>query len=115
MLLKNEKGVLPLDAAKIRRVAVIGGHADVGMISGGGSAQVDPPGGNAIAPPGQGATHWQDHVSLPHIAARALREKLPYTTVEFDSGQDPTSAVTWPKAQMSQSSLLTNGSQKALI
>ena len=65
VLLKNDKAVLPLDAAKIRSIAVIGGHADVGMISGGGSAQVDPPGGNAIAPPGKGATHWQDHIWSP--------------------------------------------------
>ena len=44
VLLKNDNAVLPL-TAKIRSIAVIGGHADVGMISGGGSAQVDPPGG----------------------------------------------------------------------
>src|ERR1700736_2590251 len=42
VLLKNEKSILPLNAAKIRSIAVIAGHADVGMISGGGSAQVDP-------------------------------------------------------------------------
>src|SRR3984957_17750802 len=61
VLLKNENA-LPLDASKIHSIAVIGPHADVGMISGGGSAQVDPPGGNAIMPPGQGKTHWKDHV-----------------------------------------------------
>ena len=33
---------------RLHTIAVIGAHADVGMISGGGSAQVDPPGGNAI-------------------------------------------------------------------
>src|SRR4029077_756932 len=51
VLLKNEHNVLPLDASKIRSIALIGAHSDVGMISGGGSAQVDPPGGNAIMPP----------------------------------------------------------------
>src|SRR5579871_557313 len=54
VLLKNDGGQLPLDAAKLHSIAVIGPHADVGMISGGGSAQVDPPGGNAIMPPGKG-------------------------------------------------------------
>ena len=44
VLLKNDKGVLPLDRAKVRSIAIIGTHADEGMISGGGSAQVDPPG-----------------------------------------------------------------------
>jgi beta-glucosidase len=88
VLLKNDKGILPLDGRNLRRIAVIGGHADVGMISGGGSAQVDPPGGNAIMPPGRRATHWQDHVWFPTSPLRALREKMPGTTVEFDSGQD---------------------------
>jgi beta-glucosidase len=88
VLLKNDKAVLPLDAAKIRSIAVIGGHADVGMISGGGSAQVDPPGGNAIAPPGQGATHWQDHIWFPTSPLKALRAKLPKAKIDFNSGQD---------------------------
>ena len=44
VLLKNDHTQLPLDASKIHSIAVIGPHADVGMISGGGSAQVDPPG-----------------------------------------------------------------------
>jgi beta-glucosidase len=93
VLLKNEKGILPLNAAKIRSVALIGGHADVGMISGGGSAQVDPPGGNAIAPPGKGATHWQDHVWFPTSPLKALQAKLPGAKVEFTSGQDLAAAA----------------------
>jgi beta-glucosidase len=93
VLLKNEKGILPLNAAKIRSVALIGGHADVGMISGGGSAQVDPPGGNAIAPPGKGATHWQDHVWFPTSPLKALQTRLPGAKVEFTSGQDLAAAA----------------------
>ena len=54
VLLKNEHATLPLVPLRIHTIAVIGAHSDVGMISGGGSAQVDPPGGNAIAPPGKG-------------------------------------------------------------
>src|SRR5580692_8520676 len=41
VLLKNDHAQLPLDASRIHSIAVIGPHADVGMISGGGSAQVD--------------------------------------------------------------------------
>lgn len=93
VLLKNDKGVLPLDGHLLQRIAVIGGHADVGMISGGGSAQVDPPGGNAIMPAGRRATHWQDHVWFPTSPLQALREKLPGTAVEFDSGEDVSAAV----------------------
>jgi beta-glucosidase len=98
VLLKNEKAILPLNPDKIRSIAVIGGHADVGMISGGGSAQVDPPGGNAIAPPGKGATHWQDHVWFPTSPLKALQAKLPSAKVQFDSGQDPTAAAALAKS-----------------
>ena len=63
------------------------------MISGGGSAQVDPPGGNAIMPPGKGATHWQDHIWFPTSPLKALRAKLPNTKIDFDSGHEPKSAA----------------------
>jgi beta-glucosidase len=98
VLLKNEKAILPLTAAKTHSIAIIGGHADVGMISGGGSAQVDPPGGNAIMPPGKGATHWQDHIWFPTSPLKALQAKLPDAKVEFNSGQDATSAATLAKS-----------------
>src|SRR5580704_7366589 len=97
VLLKNNQSVLPIDPSKLRYVAVIGGHADVGMISGGGSAQVDPPGGNAIMPPGQGATHWQDHIWFPTSPLKALRAKLPSTKIEFDAGTSPQSAANLAK------------------
>jgi len=97
VLLKNEKAILPLDSTTTESIAVIGGHADVGMISGGGSAQVDPPGGNAIAPPGKGATHWQDHIWFPTSPLKALQEKIPNAKIEFDSGQDPMAAAALAK------------------
>jgi beta-glucosidase len=98
VLLKNERGVLPLNAAKVHTIAIIGGHADVGMISGGGSAQVDPPGGNVIAAPGHNATHWQDHVWFPTSPLKALKEKLPNAKVEFNSGQDLAAAAAAAKS-----------------
>jgi beta-glucosidase len=97
VLLKNADSVLPIDAAKIKSIAIIGGHADVGMISGGGSAQVDPPGGNAIMPPGKGATHWQDHIWFPTSPLKALRAELPNTKIEFDAGTDLNSAANLAK------------------
>jgi beta-glucosidase len=97
VLLKNSQAVLPIDPSKIHSIAIIGGHADVGMISGGGSAQVDPPGGNAIMPPGKGATHWQDHVWFPTSPAKALQAKLPNTTIDFDSGTSLQSAASVAK------------------
>jgi beta-glucosidase len=93
VLLKNENGILPIDTTKVHSIAIIGGHADVGMISGGGSAQVDPPGGNAILPPGKGATHWQDHIWFPTPPVQALRDRLPGSKITFDSGADLNSAA----------------------
>jgi beta-glucosidase len=97
VLLKNEGSLLPLDAAKIASIAVIDAHADVGMISGGGSAQVDPPGGNAIMPPGQGRTYWQAHIWFPTSPLKAIRAMAPHAEVQYDPGTDPASAATLAK------------------
>ncbi|MGD1107954.1 MAG: glycoside hydrolase family 3 C-terminal domain-containing protein [Terracidiphilus sp.] len=93
VLLKNRGAVLPIVPARIHSIAIIGGHADAGMISGGGSAQVDPPGGNAILAPGKGATRWQNHIWFPTSPLLALRAKLPHTKIDFDPGTDPDSAA----------------------
>lgn len=97
VLLKNENNILPLDSSKVRSVAVIGAHADVGMISGGGSAQVDPPGGNAIMPPGEGATRWQEHIWFPTSPLKQLRLALPSARIEFNSGRDTAAAAALAK------------------
>src|SRR5271163_2147707 len=97
VLLKDNQAVLPIIPSKVHSIAVIGGHADVGMISGGGSAQVDPPSGNAIMPPGKGGTHWQDHIWFPTSPLQALRAKLPNTTIEFNPGTDLQSAASLAK------------------
>ena len=98
VLLKNEGSLLPLDAGKLHSIAVIGPHADVGMISGGGSAQVDPPVGNAILPPGKGQTRWLEPVWFPTSPLKAIRSKAPVANVQFDSGADPAKAATLAKS-----------------
>jgi beta-glucosidase-like glycosyl hydrolase len=45
VLLKNARALLPLDAGRVKSIAIIGSKADTSVLSGGGSAQVDPPGG----------------------------------------------------------------------
>lgn len=97
VLLKNSQAVLPINPSKVRSIAIIGGHADVGMLSGGGSAQVDPPGGNAIMPPGKGATVWQKPVWFPTSPLKALQAKLPNAKIDFDSGMDAQSAANLAK------------------
>ena len=88
VLLKNSNGILPLDRTKVQSIAIIGSHADMGMISGGGSAQVDPPG-----PP----HHWQEHVWFPTSPLKAVAAKVPGAKVQFDSGADPASAAALAK------------------
>jgi len=98
VLLKNEQALLPLDASKLHSIAIIGPHADVGMISGGGSAQVDPPGGNVIMPPGRGQTKWQDKVWFPTSPLKSVQAKAPAANVQFNSGADPASAAALAKS-----------------
>jgi len=97
VLLKNDKSQLPLDASRVHSIAVIGPHADVGMISGGGSAQVDPPVGNAILPPGKGQTRWLEPVWFPTSPLKSIQAKVPHAKVQFDSGSDPAAAAALAK------------------
>ncbi|MGB8012116.1 MAG: glycoside hydrolase family 3 C-terminal domain-containing protein [Terriglobales bacterium] len=97
VLLKNERSQLPLEASKVSSIAVIGGHSDVGMISGAGSAQVDPPGGNAIMPPGKGKPEWQAHVWFPTSPLKAIKAKAPHANVQYDPGTDPAAAAALAK------------------
>src|SRR5712692_3423539 len=98
VLLRNEHSQLPLDVSKVASIAVIGAHADVGMISGGGSAQVDPPGGNAIMPPGKGKPAWQAHIWFPTSPLKAIRAAAPHAKVQFDPGTDSASAAALAKS-----------------
>lgn len=97
VLLKND-GLLPL-AASARKIVVIGGFADRGVLSGGGSSQVMPYGGHfrdargregisAILAPVYG-------LSSPLKALRALR---PDADIQFDDGQDPKRAAELARA-----------------
>jgi beta-glucosidase len=96
VLLKNAAHVLPLRASSLHSVAVIGSHADVGVLSGGGSAQVEPVGGNAVLPkeipPGPDGflAVW---VWDPSSPLRAIRAKAPNAKVSYDDGTDSAAAA----------------------
>ncbi len=90
VLLRNEKNILPLDGAKVKSIAIIGKNADMGMISGGGSAQVDPP--------GSGAPEWLSHVWFPTSPMKAVKAKAPSADVKFDSGADTAKAAALAKS-----------------
>ncbi|HUQ11975.1 MAG TPA: beta-glucosidase [Steroidobacteraceae bacterium] len=86
VLLKNDGGLLPL-RADIKRIAVIGGHADQGVLAGGGSSLVYPVGGNAV--PGLKPTGWPGPVMYyPSSPLRALQALSPQTQVQFATGAD---------------------------
>ncbi|MGC9971336.1 MAG: glycoside hydrolase family 3 C-terminal domain-containing protein [Bryobacteraceae bacterium] len=94
VLLKNAEGQLPLSASRIRSIAVIGSHADAGVLSGGGSAQVDPPGGNAVPPRTAPRPPWYEQVIWhPSSPLKAIRAKAPNATVEYNPGTDPAAAA----------------------
>jgi len=96
VLLKND-GVLPL-AATARKIVVIGGFADKGVLSGGGSSQVMPYGG-----------HFADRRGREGIAAilspvyglssplEALKGLRPDADIQFDDGSDPARAAALAK------------------
>ena len=96
VLLKNERNILPLESA--HSVVLIGGHADVGVLSGGGSAQVDPPGGSAVPPPtpqpgSAPMPGFMRQTWMPSSPLRALTAALPSATVSYNSGEDVSSAA----------------------
>jgi len=92
VLLKNT-GVLPLDRTKLASIAVIGSHADVAVLSGGGSAQVIPVGGPALTegepcPPCGWLVVWD-----PSSPLSAIQAEAPGVNVQFNDGTDATSAA----------------------
>jgi beta-glucosidase len=107
VLLKNASNQLPLNAATVKSIAVIGAHSDVGVPSGGGSAQVNPPGGNAVPAPPRGAGAAQvsggagaigNSVYFPSSPLKAIRAKVPAARVEYNEGSDPVAAASLAKA-----------------
>jgi beta-glucosidase len=90
VLLKNQGNVLPL-APNLKRIAIIGGHADKGVLSGGGSAQVYPIGGMAV--PNEGPKEWPGPmVFLPNSPMKALAARTK-AKITYDEGRDPSSAA----------------------
>ncbi len=94
VLLKNDRNLLPL-AASAKRIVLVGGHADVGVLSGGGSSQVRSVGGAPIEIPltsGPSASFcritW--HASSP---LQAFRARAPGADVTYVDGADPAAAA----------------------
>jgi len=91
VLLKNAGGVLPLKAG-VKKIVVIGAHADVGVLAGGGSSVVYPVGGSAVT--GIAPTTWPGpvvyHASSP---LKAIQARAPGASVVYHDGRDADAAA----------------------
>jgi beta-glucosidase len=95
VLLRNRGGLLPLPAS-IKKIALIGGYADKGVLSGGGSSQVYPKGGNAV--PGLSPSFWPGPVVYyPSSPLSELKRLFNETEVAFASQKDTSRAVALAK------------------
>ncbi len=95
VLLKNKNHLLPLQATEIKSIAVVGAHANLAVLSGGGSAQVIPQGGNAIP---QHPQTWTSPVWDPSSPLAAIVAQAPHAKVSYDEGTNPSNAAQLAKA-----------------
>lgn len=92
VLLKNN-GVLPLSTS-VASIAVIGSHADVAVLSGGGSAQVTPVGGPALTEGYPAVPGWSQVIWDPSSPMNAIQALAPGANVQFNDGTNSASAAT---------------------
>lgn len=90
VLLKNE-AVLPLEG--VRRVAVIGGFADIGVLVGGGGSMVNPYGGIVNEENRIGMASLGKWAFVPSSPLAALKAQRPDLDISFDDGTDPARAA----------------------
>jgi beta-glucosidase len=111
VLLKNERDLLPLDTKKpgMRRILVVGGFADIGVLSGGGSSQVIPIGykdiqemltGGAVSRvPGEKPKVPKGSIVFhPPAPATAIRAEAPNARVIYYDGHNLAKAVRLARA-----------------
>lgn len=90
VLLKNHNDLLPL-AANVRSIAIIGGHADVGVLSGGGSAQVYPKGGSAV--PNEGPAFFPGPIVYHRSSPMGELARLTKARLTYNDGKDAAAAA----------------------
>jgi beta-glucosidase len=96
VLLKNANAILPL-GQDVKRIGVIGGYADRGVLAGGGSSLVYPIGGNAV--PNIFPTSWPGPVMYyPSSPVDEIRRLAPNAAVTYNHGLDQNGAVSLARA-----------------
>jgi beta-glucosidase len=86
VLLKNDGDLLPARQG-LQRILIVGGHADVGVLCGGGSSAVTPL-GSIVEPSGIDRV-WADRVYHPSSPLNAIRAEANAAQVDFLDGADP--------------------------
>jgi beta-glucosidase len=100
VLLRNQNNALPL-AANARKIAVIGGRADTGVLSGAGSSQVHSGEGPALYIPLGGSGPFAGLIGEAYHRSNplaAIKARAPQAVVKYRSGQYLTDAVTAAKS-----------------
>lgn len=93
VLLRNEGNLLPL-GEQVKRIVVIGGHADKGVIGGGGSSMVGVTAKGTNAVPGVMPTTWPGPVIFhPSSPLESLRAERPDADITYVDGRDPVAAA----------------------
>jgi beta-glucosidase len=93
VLLMNNNNLLPLNASTIKSIAVISGHADTSVLSGGGSAQVQPNGGGMVQATNPCPPCWAEVLWDPSSPLQAIQAMAPNAAVTFNDGTNPSSAA----------------------
>ncbi len=89
VLLRNRNDALPL-LTSAKSVAVIGGYASTGVLSGGGSSQVQGEGGPALIAPSGADGPWAAFITMQYhrsVPLAAMRARAPQTQFSYDDGR----------------------------
>ncbi|CAM2196210.1 glycoside hydrolase family 3 C-terminal domain-containing protein [Paraburkholderia sp. A1RI_3L] len=124
VLLKNDNAQLPLAAASLKRVAVIGGHADAAVITGGGSGDTRHPVTGAFAGCGgltfgtsTGCNWWPNPwITLNVPIVKAIQQLAPTAQVSFAGNSDQQSPFrAYTQQEIDQATALAAQSDVAIV
>ncbi|CAB3714582.1 beta-glucosidase [Paraburkholderia rhynchosiae] len=124
VLLKNDNNQLPLSAGSLSRIAVIGGHADAAVLTGGGSGNTRDPVTGSFAGCGgltfatsSGCSWWSNpwlKLSTPIVAA--IQALAPSAQVSFAGNSDQqTPFRTYTQQEIDQAVALASRSDVAVV
>jgi beta-glucosidase len=124
VLLKNDNSQLPLSAPNLRKIAVIGGHADAAVLTGGGSGNTrDPVTGNFSGCGGltfasdSGCGWWTNPwLKLDTPIVKAIQTLAPSAQVSFAGNSDQTQPFrAYTQQEINQAVALASQSDIAIV